>query len=102
VNVDFVVNDDIWENKLAAFRARGLTLMNLNQESCMKASSGNLKIGNHFSIFLMTQVFRRTFQILTYSLQFVKQNVEIPKRYPDWLTTVLFLIYITYKTRVNY
>jgi hypothetical protein len=97
-----VVNDDIWENKLAMFRARGLILMNLNQGSCMKASSGNLKLGIYFSVFLTTQAGRRTFQIPTYSQQFVKQTVEIPKRYPDWLNIVLFLIYITYQTRTNY
>ena len=50
-----MVNDDIWENKLAVFIARGLIIMNLNKESCTKASSGNLKIGIHFSIFLTTQ-----------------------------------------------
>jgi hypothetical protein len=50
-----VVKNDILENKLAVFRARVLILMNLNQESCTKASNGNLKLGIHFSIFLMTQ-----------------------------------------------
>jgi hypothetical protein len=50
-----VVNDDVWENKLAVSRERVLILMNINQESCMKASSGNLKLGIHFSILLMTQ-----------------------------------------------
>ena len=58
----------------------------------MKASSGNLKLGIHFSIFLMTQASRRTFRIPNYSQQFVKHNVKILKSYPDWLTTVLFLI----------
>jgi len=42
------------ENKVAVFGARSLILVNLNQESCMKASSDNLKLGIHLSIFLMT------------------------------------------------
>jgi hypothetical protein len=65
----------------------------------MKASSGNLKLGIYFSIFLMTQAGRRTFRIPTYSHQFVKQNVEIPKRYPDYCF-IFNLNYISNKSEL--
>jgi hypothetical protein len=75
-----VVNGEIWENKLAVFRARGLILLNLNQGCCKKASSGKFNPTQHFLDDSGGTVSRwpNAIRIPTYSQRFVKQNVGIP------------------------